>query len=57
MKALEKTKINEIQAELYQLNQFIGIKFIHDKKELTNDDFKNISDTIARCIRQLRGLI
>jgi len=56
MNKLEKSKLQEIDQALYQLNAYISLNFIGRKLEPEYNDWIKINDEIARCIRQLRNL-
>jgi hypothetical protein len=57
MNKLEKMKLDEIQHELYTVNQYIGMKFIATKDNATPEEIIKVSDSIAKCIRQIRNMV
>jgi len=56
MNKLERSKLQEIDQALYQLNAYISLNYIGLKKQVTHEEWIKINDEIARCIRQLRNL-
>jgi len=57
MNKLEKGKLEEINQRLYEVNAYISLHFIGLKEQATHEQWININDEIARCIRQIRDLV
>ena len=56
MNKLEKSKLQEIDQTLYQLNLYIISQYMNLKKPVTEQDWIKITNELARCVRQLRNL-
>jgi hypothetical protein len=56
MNKLERSKLQEIDQALYQLNLHIISQYMNLEKPVTEQELIKITDEIARCIRQLRNL-
>jgi len=52
---LEKSKLEEIEKEIYSVNAYISLNFIGMKQVPTEDELFRLNDKLARCIRQLRN--
>jgi len=56
MNKLEKSKLSEIEQDLYNTNCYISFHYIGMKKPYTEEEMFKINDVLARCIRNLRNL-
>lgn len=56
MNKLEKQKLEGIEKNIYNVNSYISIRFIGMKKVPTEEEWLKINDTLAMCIRNLRGM-